>query len=410
VVYYVPMNVCFETFGCRLNRAEALENEAKALALGHRIVRSHAEADIIVVRGCSVTARAQHDCEQMIGHLKRKYPNTRLVILGCLPDAQKAFTLPVSHRVKAPPAEGDILIPTRTARAYLKVQDGCAGQCTFCIVPKFRGQSVSEPFGTAVAKASKFIEAGYHEIVVTGCNLALYASEGKRLPDLIAALAALDPACRIRLGSLEPWGCADEVVDAVAAHENVCRFLHLPVQSGSNRILTAMQRPYLVEDVERIAKKARERMPLVTLGCDLMAGFPGENEGDFVQTKNLLIRLGFTNAHVFPYSERPGTTAAQLQGVIQRHIRSDRAHTLSDIVKANQQRFARRFVGKDVDVVIESRGPQAKGWTGEYLWFEGPLHSASAVAHSSNRKQLLKFTVRSADNGILHGVPAIHGR
>jgi len=404
------MNVCFETFGCRLNRAEALENEAKALALGHKIVKAHADADVIVVRGCSVTARAQHDCEQQIGHLKRKYPNKRIIVTGCMPEAQKTFSLPASHKLKELPTDGYIFTPTRTARAYLKVQDGCAGKCTFCIVPKFRGASVSEPFDTVIAKASKFIEAGYHEIVVTGCNLALYASDGKRLPDLLAALAALDSACRIRLGSLEPWGCADEVVDVVAEHENVCRFLHMPVQSGSNRILTAMQRPYLVEDVERIADKAKKLMPLVTLGCDIIAGFPGESEIDFVQTKNLLIRHAFTNAHVFPYSERPGTPAAQLQGVIQRHIRSDRAHTLSGIAKANQQRFARRFVGKDVDVVVESHGTQQRGWTSEYLWFEGPLHPSSADKNKSFRKQLMRFTVRSTDNGILHGVPSAHGR
>jgi len=404
------MNVCFETFGCRLNRAEALENEAKALALGHRVVKKHAEADVIVLRGCSVTARAQRDCERMIDHLKRKYPNTRLIVTGCLPGAQKAFSLPVSHRIKTPPDDASIAVPTRTARAYLKVQDGCAGKCTFCIVPKFRGPSTSVPFEAVLGRAAKFIEAGYHEIVVTGCNLALYASEGKRLPDLLAALAALDPACRIRLGSLEPWGCAEETVDAMAGNGNVCRSLHIPVQSGSDRILAAMQRPYLSADVARIAEKARKLMPFVSLGCDLMTGFPGESEGDFVQTKNLLLHLAFANAHVFPYSERPGTPAAKLPGSVQRHVRSDRAHTLGGIAAANRTRFARRFIGREVEVVVESPGEQTLGWTGEYLWFEGPKHPTSALKSESHRKRMLRFVVRSTDKGVLHGVPAFDGR
>jgi len=409
VYYSETMNICFETFGCRLNRAEALDGEAKAVALGHRIVKTHAEADLVILRGCSVTARAQRDCEKAIAHLKRKYPNKRLIVTGCLPDAQKTFTLPASHATPGKDA-GKPSVPTRTARAYLKIQDGCAGKCTFCIVPKFRGASVSEPFGAVLEKSAKFIAAGYREIVVTGCNLGLYASDGKRLPELLGALAGLDPRCRIRLGSLEPCGCADEVVDVMAAHANICRFLHIPVQSGSDRILTAMQRPYRVSDVERIAEKARSTMPTVSLGCDLMAGFPGESEGDFVQTKNLLLRLAFANAHVFPYSERPGTPATKLRGLIPKTVRSERAHMLSGIAKANLQRFARTFVGKDVDVVIESHDGAFKGWTGEYLWFEGPLRMPLAFKGSLHRKQCLRCTVRSADNGVLHGIPVTDGR
>jgi len=407
------MNVCFETFGCRLNRAEALEDEAKCLANGHKIVKEHGKADLIVVRGCSVTARAQRDCEHQIAHLKRKYPNKRLIVTGCLPGSQKkiaGFESRSSNSSPQPTTHDPQPVPTRTARAYLKVQDGCGGNCTFCIVPKFRGTAISEPFGATVDKAKRFIEAGYHEIVVTGCNLSLYASEGKRLPDLLAALAGLSPDCRIRLGSLEPWGCAEEVVDAMAEHANICRFLHLPVQSGSDRILKLMGRPYAVEDVERIARKAQVLMPFVSLGCDLMTGFPGESEGDFMLTRKLLADLGFSNAHVFPYSERPGTPAAKMRGVIPKDVRSDRAHILGNIAKLNRQRFARRFIGKEVEIVVESHGQQPQGWTSEYLWFKGPVRQATGVTKTFHRKQLMRFVVRSADKGILHGVSIGNGR
>jgi len=397
------MNVCFETFGCRLNRAEALDCEAACLAQGHRVVSSHSKADVIVVRGCSVTRKAQSECERLVAHLGHKYPNRRVVLMGCLPGAVRSLVLPVSSK-----ATDKTVIPTRTARAYLKVQDGCAGKCTFCIVPKYRGQSDSKPLTEVLDKAKRFIAAGYHEIVVTGCNLSLYASEGRRLPELVSALAALDPDCRIRLGSVEPGACAMEVIAAMAENANVCRYLHLPVQSGSNRILDLMGRPYNEASVEEAVKEARRRMPTIGLGCDLMTGFPGETEGDFARTRNLLTRLDFSHAHLFPYSERPGTPAAKMGGVVPHTVRKERVQTLTGIVKANESRFARKFIGREVEVVVESHHRMI-GRTSEYLKFEGPTAPTEAARARRSRKRLLTFTVRSVDGGVLHGVPSNNG-
>ena len=229
------MNICFDTFGCRLNRAEALEDEARTLAKGHHIVSSHAEADLIVIRGCSVTARAQHDCEKLIAHLRENYPGKRVFLTGCLPNAKKLDISSLSRSTKDIPVAAPV--PKRTARAYLKVQDGCSMGCTFCIVPKFRGDPVSVPFDEVMDKAKRFIDAGYHEIVVTGCNLMLYSSEGRRLPELVAALAALSPDCRVRIGSVEPGPLAMEVVHAMAENANVCSSTSpcSPEATGSSR-------------------------------------------------------------------------------------------------------------------------------------------------------------------------------
>ncbi len=361
------MKVCFETFGCRLNKAEALEMEADYLAKGWERTESHAEADLFVVRGCSVTARAQRDCEKLIDHLKRRYPRTPLRVCGCLslkssvPVPRSPF--PVSS---SPVPAPEFPIPTRTARAYLKVQDGCSGRCTFCIVPKFRGPSASRPFAEAVARARRFVDAGYREIVLTGCNLSLYASEGKRLPELLSALAAVSPDCRIRLGSLEPGACARETVQAMAESANVCRFLHIPVQSGSNRILAAMKRPYLVRDVEALVSTATRLLPNLGLGCDVMTGFPDESDFDFSATEGLLRRLPFNRAHVFPYSERPGTLAAGFGGALPKAVRSARAHRLAELMRRSREQYARRFLGQEVEIVVE-RESQTEGWTGEYL-------------------------------------------
>lgn len=367
----MAMKVCFETFGCRLNHAEALDQEAEYLAAGWELTDSHSDADIIVVRGCSVTRRAQRECEHLIAHIRKKYPLKRLLIEGCLATSHTA-KIAVQHALGALHKTTDVVpVPTRTARAYLKVQDGCAGKCSFCIVPKFRGQSTSVDFGAVLDKAKRFIDAGYHEIVVTGCNLSLYASGGKRLPELLAALAALSPDCRIRLGSLEPSDVAIDVVATMAGNSNVCRFMHIPVQSASNRMLSAMKRPYLMKDVRDLVCAIRKQIPDAGIGCDLMTGFPSEGDLDFMATRGMLERDPFSRVHVFPYSERPGTPAAALPHVVPPEIRKARARDLSLIADKKRTAFATHFIGKATDIVVEDEDT-CSGWTSEYLWCSCP--------------------------------------
>ena len=398
------MKVCFETFGCRLNKAEALQMEADYLARGWQLTEKHAEADLFVIRGCSVTARAQRDCEKLITHLKRHYPTAQLRVLGCLDVAKGAAE--VRARGSGVFAEGsprrsfcapDASIPTRTARAYLKVQDGCAGKCTFCIVPKFRGASRSEDFSAVTDRAKRFIDAGYHEIVVTGCNLSLYASQGKRLPDLVSALAELDSGYRIRIGSIEPGACAIETIHAMSEHANVCRFLHLTVQSGSERILQAMRRPYSVRDIDKAVTAATKRLPRLGLGCDLMTGFPGESELDHTATCGLLKRLPFNNAHVFPFSERTGTPAAAFQDAVPKALRSSRAHELSKLIRSKRESFAKSFLGQTVEIVVEDE-KSGQGWSGEYL-------SCKPATGTYKRKSIVPMSITRIEKDILYGRP-----
>ena len=401
------MNICFETFGCRLNRAETLDDEAKSVAKGHQIVHKHADADMIVVRACSVTAKAQHDCEKLVAHLREKYPGKRLFLTGCIEGAKK-FEICDTPRISNGTTKTSV--PRRTARAYIKVQDGCSCGCAFCIVPKFRGKPVSIPFTDVLDKAKRFIEAGYHEIVVTGCNLMLYSSEGRGIADLATAIAAISPECRVRLGSVEPGSQALEVVHAMAENENICRFLHLSIQSGSDMILKAMRRPYTVKDVDAVASEATRLIPLIGLGCDMIAGFPGESEIDFRLSKGLLVRHRFANVHAFPFSERPGTSAAtMIQGKILPELRRKRAHDLADMGKENLRQFAKRFIGRKVDVVVEDND-SLSGWTSEYLKMElhrGARSFAFAMGKDrmTMRKKLVEFKVVSAHMGTLYGEP-----
>ena len=403
------MKVCFETFGCRLNKAEALQMEADYLARGWQVTGNHADADLFVVRGCSVTARAQSDCEKLIAHLKHKYPLAQFRVCGCLNKsgalaAAIGKALPVSrplHKAESLlPRSGEDAaspLPTRTARAYLKVQDGCAGKCTFCIVPKFRGASRSENFSAVIDRAKRFIDAGYHEIVVTGCNLSLYASQEKRLPDLVTALAELDSGCRIRLGSVEPGTCAIETVHAMTEHANVCRFLHLTAQSGSERILQAMRRPYSVRDIDRAVSTATKLLPKLGLGCDLMTGFPGESKLDHTATCGLLKRLPFNNAHVFPFSERPGTPAATFPDIVPKNLRSSRAHELSKLIQSKRKSFAKSFLGQTVEIVVEDE-KSGQGWTSEYL-------TCKPTSGTYTRKSAVRVLITRIEGDILYGRP-----
>lgn len=399
------MNVCFETFGCRLNRAEALEMEAAFASRGWKIVSGHAEADLVVVRGCSVTARAQRDSEALVRHIRSKYPTKRVVATGCL--EQKLN----EHWLRDLKTGGADAVPKRTARAYLKIQDGCSCRCSFCIIPALRGDPASVPFDEVLSRARRFIESGYGEIVVTGCNLSQYSSGGRRLADAVDAIAALDGARhRVRVGSVEPSAAADGLVDAMAGRANICRFLHLSVQSGSNAVLGAMKRPYLVKDVDAIVRKAQSLMPGISVGCDLISGFPGETPNDHLATGTMLKRLNFTNAHVFPYSERPGTPAASMTPRIDPALRSERARSLAAAAAEARAAYARRFKGKRVQIAVED-AERTAGWTGEYLWCaaarESKRPSSGRAAFPSRRKSLVTMTVREVRGDTLFGDPEV---
>ena len=374
------MTVAFVTFGCRLNRAEALELEARYVAEGWEVVRAEAPGtppDRIVVRGCAVTAKAQRDCEKAIDHLRERFPRAEILVTGCLPGAA------ATRDARTDPG-AEVLARADVSRASLKVQDGCSGACAYCIVPRFRGPPVSRPFGDVLARARAFLAAGFRELVVTGCNLCLYRDGARGLPELVAALAALEsPGHRVRLGSVEPTRESERLLDALEAHPNVCRFLHLAVQSGSDRILRRMRRPTSAGEIAAFCETARKRLgPRLALGADIIAGFPGETQADHDASRDLLAKA-FIHLHAFPYSERPGTEAAAMSPSVPVAVRRQRAHELERLVAANRRAFAKALVGQTVSVCVEKGG---SGRTDEYL-------RCALVGHAP-RRSLVRATVQ----------------
>ena len=418
--------VAFVTFGCRLNKAEALDLEAQYAAAGWQIVtlktgllpntnapsaqhpdRSPPEAetpDVIIVRGCSVTAKAQRDCEKAIAHLRARFPAADIRITGCLPQATHSWNLKPSTTNHQPTINYQLSttnyqLPTinyHLSRAYLKVQDGCSGKCAYCIVPQFRGSPVSVPLDDVLARARAFLAAGFREIVLTGCNLSLYRSDGHGLADLAAALAVLEsPGHRIRLGSIEPGLCDRPLLDALEAHPNICRFLHLSLQSGANPVLARMRRPYTIEQMADFCADARRRLgPRLALGADIITGFPGETEDDHVATRAFLSRFPFVHLHVFPYSERPGTEAAALTPSVSVAVRRARAKELERIGAVQRARFAESLIGQEVTVCVERDG---NGRTDEYLRCllnSNTIPSTLNPQLSTLRRSLVRATVK----------------
>ena len=413
------MTVAFKTFGCRLNQAETAQFEAGFASAGFSRVPFGTQADVVVIHSCAVTQKAENEGMKLLRTLRSRWPGACLVLTGCTVETCGAESLRDLHLdLIVPREQKDKLVPlvTRhlglpydpvpaapaqsTQRASLKVQDGCDFFCSYCIVPHTRGQPSSRPFDACLSDARALIGAGFHEIVVTGCNIACYSDGSRTLVDLLKALLDLPGLGRIRLGSIEPGTVEREVIALMAESTKLCPFLHLPVQSGDNSVLARMRRRYTVEDVSQTLRDALRRMPHLGLGADFICGFPGETPEAFERTRTLLHAFPFGKLHVFPYSERPGTPAASLGDSIPIAERKRRAQELIRQGEDSRSAFAQRFIGRSVEVLIErfDQDGNAHGWSGEYL-----ACVVGGGVPRNRRRTLCAFTPDAVHAGVLYG-------
>jgi len=361
------------TMGCKINQYETQAiAEAWAGDCGQqaREVDSPAEADLILVNTCAVTANAVADLRQTVRRFHKDNPEARIIITGCaaqvMPD--EMAELPgvvrvVSQEDKAalldgPDAEkrsGDrpafapfSISDYGRTRAVVKVQDGCSHFCTYCIVPLTRGKSVSRPMDEVVNEVSRLLEGGFRELILSGINLRHFGRDLPGKPDFWDLIARLESEfslnwagrARFRISSVEPGQFTDKAFEVLSASRMVCPQFHLSLQSGDPDVLKAMGRGhYSPESAVEFMERLSTVWPVVGLGADFITGFPGETEAQFENTMELVRRLPLTYGHVFPYSERPGTRAAELPNPVEVHERKVRANRLRDLVNRKKRTF-----------------------------------------------------------------------
>ena len=377
------------TLGCRLNQAETTVLEARLRRDGYRVVEFGEPTDLLVVNTCSVTEEAERTCRYVIRKTLRHSPGAFVAVTGCYAQTgvQELRTIPgidliVGNQFKwdlpsflpAPQAmkkqPDPEVLHTRTidredftlpeygepdsTRALLKIQDGCNVMCSFCLIPFARGHERSRLQDDVIREAEALVAKGYREIVLTGVNVGQYRQDKLDLVGLIAQLERIEGLERIRISSIEPTTITNALLDWMSSSSKLCPYLHVPLQSGDDSILSSMNRPYNAEKFTRLIQRAVAAIPHLGLGTDLMVGFPGETEEAFTHTLSLARELPFSYFHVFTYSQRPGTAATKLPDQVPIAVARERAKKLAELSRLKRLAFAERYIGSTVSALFES--------------------------------------------------------
>jgi threonylcarbamoyladenosine tRNA methylthiotransferase MtaB len=425
-----------QNFGCRATQADGAALESLLAAKGLEASGDRAAADLVVLNTCTVTSSADDDVRHTIRRVHRENPDARILVTGCY--AQRApqelagmpgveWVVGNSHKTQiadlvtltpAPdgtPYHGNIHVgdifaqhdflsaPVEDAagdrtRPNLKIQDGCNNRCSFCIIPFVRGRSRSAPAEQVVDQVRGLAER-YREVVLSGINLGRWGREPgsrMRLVDLIRLLLAETPVERLRLSSVEPMDFSDDLLALMAESPRIAKHVHAPLQSGSDRVLRKMHRKYRPRHYADRVLKARGLMPDAAIGADVMVGFPGETDADFEDSRSFIARLPFTYLHVFTYSERPGTPAADAPDTVPMPVRKQRNRILRDLAAAKNRAFRESMVGRTVSAVTLHE-PNT-GLTDNYLKVR------LDAAHDANRIVTLAVTGLT-DDGVCARLP-----
>ncbi|MDK2896478.1 MAG: threonylcarbamoyladenosine tRNA methylthiotransferase MtaB [Candidatus Atribacteria bacterium] len=374
------MKVAIKTLGCKLNQAESDEIIFSLSASGFQIVPFREPADIYLINSCAVTQEAERKTRQFVRQALRRDPSATIFLMGCYPrklqifkEADsfpgRVFTISSLEKKeellkKIEELSGVTIIPSSfflpgRVRAWLKVEEGCDHFCSYCLVSHLRGPVRSVPPERLLPQVKLWEEEGVREVVLTGINLGYYGVDlgGFRLIQLLRLLLAETSAVRFRLSSLEPFTLTREFIESYASlGPRVCPHFHLPLQSGSDRLLKKMRRGYQTAFFEEMVALIRDKMPTAGISTDLIVGFPGETDQDFQTTVRFCQKIAFSRAHVFIFSPRPGTPAErweQKEG-IPHSVKKRREKILLEVVRRTQEDFHRSFLNKKLPVLFES--------------------------------------------------------
>lgn len=398
--------IAFYTLGCKVNQADTASMENLFLRSGHQLVSFDGEADVYIINTCVVTNTGQRKSRQTIHRAIRKNPNALIVVTGCYPQTaaeevkaiagvdmiignqdraqivqlveerlahRQTDTLDAVHKLTARTAfeemaAGDI---TDKTRAFLKIQEGCNQFCTYCIIPYARGPLRSRSLESIRTETQRLISAGFKEIVLIGIHLGCYGKEnpdGPTLYDAVKTVLDVPGVQRLRLGSLESVEVEPRLLTLMQEDARFCRHLHLPLQSGCDKTLQAMHRPYTTAKFKTLLADIKNRVPDIAITTDVIVGFPGETEADFETTCKFAESCGFSKMHIFPFSARKGTPAEKFAGAVTEAVKKERADILGRIDETMHKAFLQAMVGQTAEVLFEQPAGEDyfEGLTGNY--------------------------------------------
>ena len=382
------MKIAFYTLGCKVNQYETQALEQMFTQRGHELVGFEEHADAYIVNTCTVTAVSDKKSRNVIRRARKDNPDAIIAVCGCYPQTHPddmaglsvdlvsgtgdrtgfVSLLEQTYAQRAPITALDDAMKRRIfetlpagglegrTRSMLKVEDGCVNFCTYCIIPFARGPVRSQPLCETVAQARQLAGEGYRELIITGIEISSWGREfkdGSSLIDLLEAVCAAAPGCRIRLGSLEPRTITEEFCERASRLPNLCPHFHLSMQSGCDTVLKRMNRKYDTARFYESVSLLRKWFDRPGITTDMIVGFPGETEEEFVQSLEFIRKCAFSAMHIFPYSKRPGTPAAAMKDQILNAEKEVRAHRAGAVAAEMEKTYLEQFVGEEVEVLFE---------------------------------------------------------
>jgi len=423
-----------EAYGCQMNLYDGDLIASILDTSGYRPAREARDADVIVVNTCSVREHAEHRALGRIKEyagLKRGRPDVRLVACGCMAqrlggellrqvqgvdlvigtDQYESLPELLNHtwpqrRLTATHTCADQTYSRVLPRhkggvcAFVAVMRGCDNRCAYCIVPQLRGPARSRPLEEILREVTELSAQGVREITLLGQNVNVYRDGPSLFPDLLQKVVEIEGIARVRFITSHPRDMSEDILRAVAASSKICEHLHLPLQSGSDRILEAMRRGYTAGEYRALVDRARDLIPDISITTDLIAGFPGETEDDFSQTIDMMTALEFDNAFTFQYSPRQGTSAAAMPGQVSSHVRHRRLKRLIDLQRQITHRVNQRLAGRTVQVLVEKT---SKRDTRELMGRTGNHKAVVFPGESELIGKLVDVRVNSVPSGTAKG-------
>ncbi len=381
------MYIYFKTFGCKVNLYETENMKQNFIKKGFTVTDREQESDIFIINTCTVTETGDKKVFKELRRLRREYPNSVIALTGCfpqafpkeadnlfeadiitgtknraiLPDLIEDFTSNRTRKVNiCKYSSGDtfedmcISEYENNTRGFIKIQDGCNMFCTYCIIPYSRGRFRSKSIENIIKEAKQLAKSGCREVVLVGINLSFYGIEYKlRLADAVEAVCSVNGIERVRLGSLEPEMINDNDIKRLAAQPKLCPQFHLSLQSGCDRTLKAMNRRYTSSDYAELVNKLRKSFENCSITTDVMVGFPDETDEDFRKSAEFVKNIGFSKIHIFPYSSRKGTPAADFENQIPTEEKNKRARLMNEIAEESQRKFLQTQSGLTFPVLFE---------------------------------------------------------